>query len=52
MDLIAFFLSEHPAVHALDVSGRAFPAQRVFSGLSDEQMRARPGEGLNSSGPA
>jgi hypothetical protein len=48
MDLLAFFLSQHAAVHASDVSGRAFAAQRVFSDLSDDQMRICPGKGLNS----
>jgi hypothetical protein len=48
VDLLAFFLSQHAAVHASEVSGRAFPAQSVFDGLSDDQMRLRPGEGLNS----
>jgi hypothetical protein len=48
VDLLAFFLSQHAAVHALEVSGRAFPAQRAFDDLSADQMRIRPGEGLNS----
>ena len=48
MDLVTFFLDQHAAVHASDVSGRAFTAQRLFSGLSDDQMRTRPGKGLNS----
>ena len=48
MDLVGFFLSQHAAVHAADVSGRSFPAQRVFDGLNDDQMRVRPGTGLNS----
>jgi|SRR5262245_29187831 len=48
MDLVEFFLREHAAVHAMDVSGRASAAQRVFAGLGDEQMRARPGTRLNS----
>lgn len=48
MDLVSFFLSQHAAVHAQDVSGRAFAAQRVFSAPSDVQMRLRPGSGLNS----
>jgi DinB family protein len=48
MDLLAFFLSQHAAVHASDVSGRAFSVQRVFSELSDDEMRIRPGKGLNS----
>src|SRR5262245_18157029 len=48
MDLLTFFLSQHAGVHAKDVSGRFFPFQRVFQELSDEQMRVRPGKGLNS----
>ena len=48
MDLLAFFLSQHAAVHTSDVSGRAFAVQGVFSELSDDQMRIRPGKGLNS----
>jgi hypothetical protein len=48
VDLVAFFLSQHAAVHALEVSGRAFPAQLAFDDLSADQMRIRPGEGLNS----
>src|SRR5262244_1416850 len=52
MDLLTFFLREHAAVHAVDVSGQsgaaAYPAQRVFGDLSDAQMRVRPGKGLNS----
>ena len=48
MDLVTFFLRQHSAVHARDVSGRVFPGQRIFGELSDEQMRIRPGSGLNS----
>jgi DinB superfamily len=48
VDLLDFFLSQHAGVHTKDVSGRAFPLQRVFEELSDEQMRVRPGPGLNS----
>ena len=48
MDLLTFFLSQHAAVHAREVSGRDFPAQRVFGELDDDQMRLRPGPGLNS----
>lgn len=46
-DLLTFFLDQHAAVHASDVSGRIFPSQRVFE-VSDDQMRVRPGNGLNS----
>ena len=48
MDLQTFFLRQHAAVHARDVSGLDFAVQRVFGEPSDEQMRIRPGKGLNS----
>ena len=48
MNFLTFFLRQHAAVHARDVSGLAFPVQRVFDELSDDQMRIRPGKGLNS----
>jgi hypothetical protein len=48
VDLLTFFLQQHAAVHARDVSGRAWPVERVFGGLDDEQMRRRPGPSLNS----
>jgi hypothetical protein len=48
MNLLTFFLRQHAAVHARDVSGLAFSSQRVFDDLSDDQMRIRPGKGLNS----
>jgi DinB superfamily len=48
MDLLTFFLQQHAAVHASDVSGRVFPSERVFAELTDAQMRLRPGRGVNS----
>jgi hypothetical protein len=48
MDLLAFFLRQHAAVHASDVSGQVFSGQRIFGELGDDQMRIRPGKGLNS----
>jgi hypothetical protein len=48
VDLVTFFLRQHAAVHARDVSGQVSPGQRVFAELSDDQMRMRPGPGLNS----
>jgi hypothetical protein len=48
VDLVSFFLLEHAAVHARDVSGQANPGPRIFEEASDEQMRARPGPALNS----
>jgi hypothetical protein len=47
MDLVQFFLQLHATTHAGDVWGTATP-ERWLSGLSDEQLRRRPGEGLNS----
>jgi DinB superfamily len=48
VDLVTFFLRQHAATHARDVSGDVFPGQRIFAELTDDQMRARPGSGLNS----
>lgn len=48
MDLVTFFLRQHAATHACDVSGDVFPAERIFAELTDDQMRVRPGPGLNS----
>jgi hypothetical protein len=48
VDLVTFFLRQHAATHARDVSGDMFPAQRVFAELTNDQMRIRPGSGLNS----
>ena len=39
MDLVGFFLTQH--------ANQSF-ADRVFSGVSDVEMRVRPGKGLNS----
>lgn len=48
MDVVGFFLAHHANVHFSDVGGRPSLADRVFNGLTDAQMRARPGKGLNS----
>ena len=43
------FLVQHAAVHSKAVGGNAASAaERTFSGLTDEQMRVRPREDLNS----
>ena len=47
MDLLRFVLDLHAATHAPDVSGRE-GVERWLAGLSEEQMRRRPREGLNS----
>jgi hypothetical protein len=48
MDMVSFFVVQHDQLHA--AAGGAAPTycDRVFAGLTDGQMRARPGEGVNS----
>lgn len=49
MDLLTSFFLTHSYNHASDVSGNESTlADRVFGGLSDAQMRARPVKGVNS----
>jgi len=49
MDIRDLFLEQHAAVHSAAVGGnKASAAERTFGGLSDEQMRVRPREDLNS----
>jgi hypothetical protein len=51
MDAIQLFLNDHARVHSAAVGGaegNAFIIDAVLGGLTDEQLRARPGEGLNS----
>jgi hypothetical protein len=49
MDARDLFLEQHAAVHAATVGGNKMSlAERTFAGLSDEQMRVRPREDLNS----
>jgi len=48
MDLVAFFLGLHAATHAGDVSGSPAVSERWLGGLSDDQLRLRPGDGVNS----
>jgi hypothetical protein len=48
MDLVRFFLGLHATTHAGDVSGGASGPERWLGGLSDDQMRLRPGEDVNS----
>jgi DinB family protein len=49
MDARELFLDQHAAVHSAAVGGnKASAAERSFGGLSDEQMRVRPREDLNS----
>lgn len=49
MDARDLFLAQHAAVHSAAVGGnKASAAERTFGGLTDEQMRIRPREDLNS----
>jgi hypothetical protein len=49
MDIRELFLDQHAAVHSAAVGGNKMSqAERAFAGLSDEQMRLRPREDLNS----
>src|SRR5262249_57170095 len=49
MDARDLFMDQHGAVHSAAVGGnKASLAERAFGGLSEEQMRVRPREDLNS----
>lgn len=49
MDVRDLFLDQHAAVHSAAVGGNTLSAaERTFTGLTDEQMRVRPREDLNS----
>ena len=48
MDPLSFFYLQHGRVHSSKVSAVSSLADRIFGGLTDQQMRARPGKGLNS----
>ncbi|HEX4995838.1 MAG TPA: DinB family protein [Methylomirabilota bacterium] len=49
MDARDLLLDEHARMHASSVTGeKGTLAERTFGGLTDEQMRARPREDLNS----
>lgn len=50
MDALGFFLVQHARLHSADVAeaeGGSY-SDRVLGGLSDDQLRLRPGKGLNS----
>src|SRR6266850_981773 len=49
MDTRDLFLDQHALMHSAAVGGNKMSsAERTFAGLSDEQMRVRPREDLNS----
>jgi DinB superfamily len=49
MDIRDLFLDQHAAMHSAAVGGNKMSAaERTFGGLTDEQMRVRPREDLNS----
>jgi hypothetical protein len=49
MDARDLFLDQHAAMHSAAVGGNKMSAaERTFAGLTDEQMRVRPRDDLNS----
>ena len=49
MDVRDLFLEQHATVHSAAVGGNKMSAaERAFAGVTDEQMRVRPREDLNS----
>ena len=49
MDARNLFLEQHAAMHSAAVGGNKMSvAERAFAGVTDEQMRVRPREDLNS----
>ena len=49
MDARDLFLDQHAVMHSAAVGGNKMSAaERTFAGLTDEQMRVRPREDLNS----
>ena len=49
MDVRDMFLNQHAVMHSAAVGGNKMSvAERTFAGLTDEQMRVRPREDLNS----
>lgn len=48
MDPLSLFRLQHGRVHSSRVSSVPSLADRILGGLTDEQMRVRPGRGLNS----
>jgi len=49
VDIRDLFLEQHAAMHSAAVGGNKMSAaERTFTGLTDEQMRVRPREDLNS----
>ena len=48
MDALAFFYLQHARVQSSNVASGSSLADLVFGSLTDQQMRVRPGEGLNS----
>jgi hypothetical protein len=48
MDMVSLFLVQHGQVHAAEGAASASYSDRVFAGLTDAEMRARPGGDVNS----
>jgi hypothetical protein len=48
VDARAFFYLQHARVHSSNVASGSSLADLIFGSLTNQQMRVRPGEGLNS----
>lgn len=48
MDSVSFFRLQHGRVHSSTVSSAPSIADHIFRGVTDQQMRTRPGKGVNS----
>jgi len=48
MDAVRFFLEQHTRLHAAEAADGASLADRILGGLTDNEMRLRPGKGMNS----
>jgi len=48
VDALSFFYLQHARVHSSTVAPGSSLADLVFGSLTDQQMRVRPGKGLNS----
>jgi hypothetical protein len=48
MDTVGFFLVQHASVHSSDVAPGPSYFDRVLGGLTEAELRVRPGKGVNS----
>jgi hypothetical protein len=48
MEAVRFFLEQHARPHAPDVADSTSFVDRILGGLTDDQMRLRPGKGTTT----